>query len=197
MCNAGNVRRSLLALAASKWVALGDSGRVPSFARFRMTSKGTQRKNSGILCRLHWMQRSVGQIAPRFLRKAQVWASATFRRSLRNAPSDRARRETLGRSVACSGMIRWRKTGERDNGLERWEEARGCRGVWRVALGSSIRVWLRIPVLTRRRSVVPSGASVQKGQGVKRWDAAELAASGGSRSEFGPRFFSRSLRNVV
>ena len=108
-----------------------------------------------------------------------MWTAATFRRSLQNALSYGARRETLGRSVARSGIISWRKTGEKDDGLERWEEARGCCGVWRVALGSSSCVWLKIPVLTQRLSVVPSGASVRRGRGVKLWDAAELAASGG------------------
>ena len=151
-------------------VQLGRAGRFrlrSFFCLLRNVVERNAAENAGTLCRSHWMHRRAGQITPRFLRKTQVWTAATFRRSLWNAPSDRARHETLGRSVARSGMIRRRKTGERDDGRERWEEAHGCCGVWRVALGSSSRVWLRIPVLTWRRSVVPFGASVRKGRGVK------------------------------
>ena len=57
-----------------------------------------------------------------------------------------ARHATLGRSVARSWMIRRRKSGGREGGLDCWEKARGRCGVWQVALGSSSRVWLRIPV---------------------------------------------------
>ena len=181
-------------------VQVGRAGRFRPrsfFCSFRNVVERDAAENAGTLCRSHWMKRRAGKFAPRFLQMVQVWTAERLRRSLWNAPSDGARRETLGRSVARSGMIGRRKTGKRDDGLASWEEARGCCGVWRVVLSSSSRVWLRIPVLTRRRSVVPFRASVRKGRGVKRWDASELAASGGSRSEFGPRSLSRSLGNVV
>ena len=142
------------------------------FCSLRNVVKRDAAENAGMLCCSHWMQHQ---------RKAQLWTAATFRRSLRNAPSDAARRETLGCSVARSRMIRRRKTGERDNGLECWEEACRYCGVWGVALVSSSRVWQNIPVLTQRHSVVSFGASVQKGRGMKHCDASQLAASGGLR----------------
>ena len=134
-----------LVIVALRWIVLGGSGCVSSFVPFGISLKGRSGKRWYALslaldAASRWANRSA------VFATGSVWTAVTFCRSLRNVPSDGGEACNVRCSVARSWMIRRRKSSEREGGLERWEKARGRCGVWRVALGSSSRVWLRILV---------------------------------------------------
>ena len=116
------------------------SGRFLSFARSGMLAGGVRRENAGTLVartgrrverKAEWASKRValGTCAAVFAR-IQVWPTGTRRRSLRNALSEGARRETLGRSDNSSGTIRRRRKGKRGALDSRVRNSQGLACLW-------------------------------------------------------------------
>ena len=136
---------SLLVIVVSRWVALGGSGRVSSFACFGMLSKGRSGKrwdavSLSLDAASHWANRAAVFAKGSSVDRSNV-LSLHLECSVRWGEACKVR--TLCRSLLDD-------TSEEVGQKRRWTgalgKARGRCGVWQVGLGSSSRVWLRIPV---------------------------------------------------